>query len=108
MASFARRRIGALIALAVVGGALLAVLALDARSRAEAARRSAGDVALAVHFTGLSELALSTRSSWLRHPVEALGADGTADAPSGLDVDPAGAAIPRRTELPALTMEPVR
>lgn len=96
MAGYPRQR---LRAAAVVAGLLaLAVLAmgLDARARSGAVRAGVERTASIAHATGLSDLALSTHSSWLRHPALAVPSSGASDAPGGLDVDPAGAVIARQ------------
>lgn len=104
-ASFARRRLG-VIGAVLLGGLVVAItLGLDARARVSEARGSTEASARVVRVTGLPELALSTSSSWLRHPALSPPSAGAADAPVGLDVDPAGAAVPPRGREPALHVE---
>lgn len=93
----ARRRLRGLeIAIGVV--LVLSIgIAMDASARAATGRSSREHDALIARVTGLPELALSTSSAWLRHPSLAPPSAGAADSPSGLDVDPAGAAIARST-----------
>ena len=88
-----RRRERALgVGLAILALALSAI-AVDASGRAhEPAIRSMTAIA---RTTGLPDLALSSSSRWLRHPSLAEPDAAAWDAPLGLDVDPAGAAIPR-------------
>jgi hypothetical protein len=89
----APRRLRALGAVSLVLLSLLVAVVIDGRirhARGEAAMRRMERVA---EVTGLTELALSTTSGWLRNPGLAAPAAATADAPIGMDVDPAGAAI---------------
>ena len=82
-----------LVALAVV---LLAV-ALDARARRAAADRRAPLLVALVRATGSADLALSSGTSWLRHPTSAAPADACV-GPTCLDTDPAGLALPPARE----------
>ena len=50
---------------------------------------------LSVHLSGGTDLALSTSSRWLRHPIESEPAAAFADAPCSLDVDPASILLHR-------------
>lgn len=104
-ASFARRRLGGLALVVVGAGLALALVAVDAAQRVREGEAAQAEVARTVRVTGLPELALSTSSSWLRHPALAPPSGGAADSPSGLDVDPAGAAIPRRAHERTLSVE---
>ena len=91
--SIARGRLRALGVGASIALTLLSAIAIDARARAASGGRVREHTASIARVTGLSELALSTSSVWLRHPALAPPSAGTADAPIGLDVDPGGAAI---------------
>ncbi len=104
-ASFARRRLGVLGAVLLGALVLSIALGLDARSRVAEGRAVTEASARVVRATGLPELVLSTTSSWLRHPALSPPSAGAADAPVGLDVDPAGASVPRRSREPALHVE---
>ncbi len=98
---------------AAIAGALAAAVALSAvvldaarlrAARAADARRHEAVVAL----VGTSDLALSSSARWLRHPSQAEPGAAFSDAPSSLDVDPAGAWIgpPRRLlERSAVTVQ---
>jgi hypothetical protein len=88
--SIPRRRERALAAVVLIVTLLLAIVAIDARARA---RSVPAQMTRIVATTGLSDLALSSSSRWLRHPSLAEPYAATWDAPIGLDVDPAGAAI---------------
>ena len=94
--SEARRRLRSLGVALALAAIALGALAVDARMRTSAGREAEERSAAIVRATGLSELALSTTSSWLRHPTLAAPSAGASEAPLGLDVDPAGAVIPRR------------
>ncbi len=77
---------------ALVGVALaLTLVTLDARTRSQSA--SLARMTRVVRTTGLSDLALSSSSRWLRTPSLAEPNAALWDAPLGLDVDPAGASI---------------
>lgn len=83
---------------AAVLGALLAMVALSSMVIDASLRRAARDAASARHdavvaITGMSDLALSSSARWLRHPSQAEPGAAFSDAPSSLDVDPAGAWI---------------
>jgi hypothetical protein len=93
--SFARARLARLAAVvvAIVIGAGAA--SWDAHARSSHARAAAERTARIAHAIGLPGLALSASSTWLRHPALASPSSAAADAPIGLDVDPAGAAIER-------------
>ena len=95
MTRFARGRLRILGAVLVVALGILVGTVVDARARIAAGRATLDRNAPIAAATGLSELALSTSSTWLRHPALAVPSAGASDAPLGLDVDPAGAAIPR-------------
>jgi hypothetical protein len=103
--SFARDRLRALgvvlVAVLVIGVAVV----VDARGRAATARSEREQNASIVRATGLSELALSTSSTWLRHPTLSPPSAGASDAPLGLDVDPAGAVIPRHGRERAIVLD---
>lgn len=104
MPSFARRRLLALAAVALALVLSLGVLVLDAQARVREGRAERERTARIARVTGLSELALSTSSTWLRHPALAAPAEATSGATLGLDQDPAGAVIAR----PALRREGAR
>ena len=80
------------------------VAVIDARARTDAGSAVRARTAAIARATGLSELALSTSSTWLRHPALAAPSSGAADATVGLDVDPAGAAIARQGRGPTIDM----
>lgn len=94
--SVARRRLRSFVVALALAGLVLGVIAVDARVRTSAGHEAEERNAAIVRATGLPELALSTTSSWLRHPALAAPSAGASEAPLGLDVDPAGAVIPRR------------
>ena len=85
-----QRTLGVVLALL---GLTLAATGADARTRDHAADRA--QMVQIARATGLSDLALSSSSRWLRHPSLAEPNAASWDAPVGLDVDPAGAAISR-------------
>jgi hypothetical protein len=78
------------VALVLVSLLSLAML-FDARRRRENVDRS--EVAAWIHATGDADLFLSSGSRWLRHPHTTEPNAASADAPDGLDVDPAGMAV---------------
>jgi hypothetical protein len=84
----------ALVALALSVGIVAAIAAHAER----AARPSGAAMVGLVEATGLSDLFLSSSSRWLRHPSVTERAAPLSDAPDGLDVDPAGLAIPPAPE----------
>lgn len=104
MAGSPRRRLRSLAVTMVAFASVFVAIALDARARAELGQRDREQAAAIARATGLPELALSTSSSWLRHPGLASPSAGAADAPIGLDVDPAGAVIPRPGHPPTITI----
>lgn len=75
----------------VIVAVLLGAMSIDAR------RRRAGldldEARAAIRATGDADLFLSSGSRWLRHPRTTEPSAASADAPDGLDVDPAGMAI---------------
>lgn len=86
------RRLRALaVALALCAAALTGVL-LDA-SRRRVERASERSHRAVVDVVGVADLALSSSARWLRHPSQTEPGAATADLPSSLDVDPAGALI---------------
>ena len=87
-----RRRERALLALLGLAALAIGAIALDASARGRVAETL--EMARITRATGLSDLALSSSSRWLRHPSLAEPGAATWDAPLGLDVDPAGATIP--------------
>jgi hypothetical protein len=89
-----RRRERALVVVLAFAAALTVVVILDASARAGAV--DVDGMTRVARATGLSDLALSSSSRWLRHPSLAEPSAAAWDAPIGLDVDPAGATIPRR------------
>jgi hypothetical protein len=94
---FARERLRVLGIAALITIAAGVGLLLDARARAASGEAAEARTERIARATGLSDLALSTSSTWLRHPHLAPPGAGAADAPLGLDVDPAGAIVPRGT-----------
>lgn len=88
------RRERALGAVLLLVGLTLGAVTIDAVTRTRSF--DLPRMARVAETTGLSDLALSSSSRWLRHPSLAEPSAATWDAPLGLDVDPAGAAIPRR------------
>jgi hypothetical protein len=105
--SFARARLSALLGVTAVLVLALISTGIDARARSVTGRAQQAHAARIVRATGLSELALSTSSTWLRHPSLAAPSAAVSDAPLGLDVDPAGATIARPTRERAIEMEAV-
>lgn len=95
MTSFASRRQRVLVIASLLSAMVITQLVIDARWRVTRGEIDAALGTRIVRVTGLSELALSTSSTWLRHPALAAPSAGASDAPLGLDVDPAGAVIPR-------------
>ncbi len=73
--------------------ALLALGLAVAGAFVPRASPAVGSMARVAEITGLSDLALSSSSRWLRHPSLAEPSAAAWDAPLGLDVDPAGATI---------------
>jgi|GEM_PF-3103913 len=77
--------------------AVLVVVMLGAMIVDAERRRSSTDLSEArslIHATGQADLFLSSGSRWLRHPHTTEPSAASADAPDGLDVDPAGMIIP--------------
>jgi len=103
--SFARDRLRALAVVASCVAVIVVAIALDARARTLRGRALREQNAAIVRVTGLSDLALSTSSTWLRHPSLAPASAGASDAPLGLDVDPAGAVIARRGHERAIELQ---
>ena len=85
------RRLRVALGVALLLGAAIAGILVDASSRA-AARDDARQRA-AVRLVGLPDLVLSSSSRWLRHPSQAEPGAALSDLPSGLDTNPAGALI---------------
>lgn len=81
----------ALLAVLAVLTIALVLAALDASRRSLRQERVA--MGAITEATGLSDLALSSSSRWLRHPSLAEPGAALWDAPLGLDTDPAGASI---------------
>jgi len=79
------------IALALCAAALTGVLYDAARRRDD--RASERSHQAVVDVVGVADLALSSSARWLRHPSQTEPGAATADLPSSLDVDPAGALI---------------
>jgi hypothetical protein len=104
MSSFARDRLRVLASVLALSAAIALAVVLDARARIDAGRAQQERTAPIAAATGLSELALSTSSTWLRHPALAVPSAGASDAPLGLDVDPAGAVVARPGRERALTL----
>ena len=71
---------------------LVAGLLVDAARRRDERARERSPRAL-VDAIRIPDLALSSSARWLRHPSQAEPGAATADLPSSLDVDPAGALI---------------
>jgi len=69
------------------GGVLVDAARRRAQRAAEPSHRAVVDV------VGVADLALSSSARWLRHPSQTEPGAATADLPSSLDVDPAGALI---------------
>lgn len=86
------RRLRALAIALGLCGLLVAGVLVDA-ARRRAARDAEPSHRALVEVIGLADLALSSSARWLRHPSQAEPGAATADLPSGLDVDPAGALI---------------
>lgn len=88
----ARRR-GLAIALALSPAVVIAGLALDARSRRDAAKSEQPSIEAVARRLPTSDLALSGGARWLRAPsLEEPGA-AFADGPAVPDPDPAGGAM---------------
>ena len=87
------RRLRALLAAASACALVLAGVLLDAGRRREARAADAARHRALVDVVGLGDLALSSSARWLRHPSQTEPGAATSDAPSSLDVDPAGAII---------------
>lgn len=87
-----KRRERTLLAFLVLAALALGGIAVDAKARRRATE--VDRMARVAETTGLSDLALSSSSRWLRHPSLAEPGAATWDAPLGLDVDPAGMTIP--------------
>lgn len=79
-------------------GLVLGAVLVDAERR-RAARAAEPRHRALVDVVGLGDLALSSSARWLRHPSQAEPGAATADLPSSLDVDPAGALIGPPTEV---------
>lgn len=92
------KRVGTLAVVLGLSGLLLAGILADA-SRRRAARDAEPQHEALVRVVGLGDLALSSSARWLRHPSQAEPGAATADLPSSLDVDPAGALIGPPTEV---------
>ncbi len=75
---------------------LLIVMVVDAaRLRAAAnAPDAVRDRAAIVRLAGVTDLAISSSSRWLRHPSVSEPGAAFSDAPAMFDADPAGAAVP--------------
>ena len=86
------RALGVLLAALALA---LALAALDASTRTRTRGSDLAMMSRVAEATGLSDLALSSSSRWLRHPSLAEPNAALWDAPLGLDVDPAGASIRR-------------
>lgn len=91
----APRRLRALGAASLVLLAMLVAVVIDGRMRHDAAEARMRRMERVAEASGITELALSTTSGWLRNPALAAPGAATADAPVGMDVDPAGGAITR-------------
>lgn len=81
------------ISIGVVLGAAIAGVAVDAHARRTNGRGAAATSAAIARATGSVDLALSSGARWLRHPTSAEPAAGCS-APTCLDTDPAGLALP--------------
>jgi hypothetical protein len=99
-ASFGRPRLARLGVAVLVATAMCVTIAWDARVRVLQGHLAMERTAAIAHVVRLPGLALSTSSTWLRHPMLAPPSAGVSDGWLGLDVDPAGAVIarPRRHE----------
>ena len=82
----------AIAVLLVALAASLAAVVVDAYGR-RAARSDAATRA-AVLASGGADLALSSASRWLRHPLASEPGAAFADAPAAIDVDPASLLVP--------------
>ncbi len=91
-----RRRRGVLAATLIAVAMALTGMSLDAaRRRSADASGRAARVELAAAM-GLSDLALSSSSRWVRHPSVVEPAAAISDVPGALDADPAGGAVTPR------------
>lgn len=79
--------VGAVLAAAIAG------ITVDASARRTSRRSAAATSAAIVRATGSADLALSSGARWLRHGASAEPAAGCS-APTCLDTDPAGLALP--------------
>jgi len=87
--------IGALAVSATLLVLLIAMLADAGRLRAAANTPGAvRDRAAIVRLAGVTDLAVSSSSRWLRHPSVSEPGAAFSDAPAMFDADPAGAAVP--------------
>jgi len=92
-----RRLLALGIGVVLCAAVLTSVLVHAAKRRSvRAGQRAHGAL---VDATGMTDLALSSSARWLRHPSLSEPGAATADLPSSLDVDPAGALIGPPTEI---------
>ncbi len=93
-----RPRLRALAATLLLCLGTLGAVLVDAERR-RSTRRAQIEHAALVDTTRMPDLALSSSARWLRHPSLSEPGAATADLPSSLDVDPAGALIGPPTEI---------
>ena len=87
--------IGALAVGVLIVALLIAMVADAHRLRAAASTPDAvRDRAAIVGLAGVTDLAVSSSSRWLRHPSVSEPGAAFSDAPAMFDTDPAGAAVP--------------